>query len=408
MLGCLVAGRSGADAYFAELVEHALRATRQPPSLVDVVPLVGRGWRLRFRTGDGRDEIELNAHLEVGASSLGYEYREPEHPSPGRRRYLIKVAQVLCNLLGSAPGNESPPPVPAEDVDPEPRRKSWAIVLDGGCDRDCHFCAQTLEPPAERARGIVILPERTAEIHEQLEARAATADELRVEWSGRDCLRSPQFEGAVRLAHHLGYREMSIQTPGSKLVEPRMLDFLREHGITRVRLTSHAHTAETFDRCAGKPGAYDLFWRAMEELVRRGFELSINVPCTAWTLEELPEHLAHLSARECEINCFHWYPDPEMLGQYEEIGTSYAQTVAALEAAKPRLAAERVGVDGIPECAASAELRTHYRWAYGQGHIRSYRFELLPACPQCPAREHCPGATSVYLEHFGGWDAVEV
>jgi hypothetical protein len=193
---------------------------------------------------------------------------------------------------------------------------------------------------------------------------------------------------------------MAVQSPGSRLLEPGFLDYLHEHSVNRVSLTAHAGDQATFDEVAGKPGAYRMFWEGFEKLLAAGtFEVKLEVPCVARTVDGLPEHLANLAGYPCLITCFHWYPSEDMNDTFATIGVPYARTIEALERTRALVPPQRVSVDGIPECVAPPSLMRHYYWRYAGGHTSFLDFQRISACADCAARDRCPGAVPVYLQH---------
>ncbi|PRQ06416.1 radical SAM protein [Enhygromyxa salina] len=395
-------------AFFAEITASALATAKAAPELVDVTPLIGRGWCLDFRVAnEWADIVQVNALAEGGGQTLAYSYRPASVGSPQRERRLDRVGLLLCKALERVPIDGELPPVAVVVDDPDdepPPRENVSFWLPGDCDRGCEFCSVSVEPSAERALRLPLMQSGTAsreraDLEAKLRVTVDRAAEICIEWSGKDCLLSPLFDDGLRLAHELGYRDMGIQTPGSRLLEDGFVEFLRAHSVVRAGLTAHAGDEATFDLVGGKAGAYTTFWAGLERLLAADFQVSLEVPCVAKTVEGLPEHVANLASYPCSITCFFWYPDDHMGDSFPVIGMAYERAIAALERLRELVPPQRVAIDGIPECAVSSELRQHFFWSYGGGHMTFIDFERVPACASCSARDRCPGVPPVYLQH---------
>lgn len=420
---------SPAEAYFTQLSARALAAAKSPPQLHEVLPVDGRGWRLHYRLGNSEVLLELSAELDASdPSRLSFSYRTPPDPDSPSGRRLKRASMLLCKALGSVRHGGPLPAVPelrdpnAEDDGDAldhlemPERENFMVTLRGDCDRACMFCSKTLfidpPPPLVRARlpQLKVAGTKDTSVHGIADARATTLeqleqdlrerfgrrDEIFVGFSGRDCMSSPDFDDALRLAYHLGYRDMSVQSPGSRLLEPGFIDFLKQHSVTQVGLTAHAADEELFDRVGGKQGAYRAFWTSVEALLAEDFRVGLAVPLIAQTLDTLPRHLARLRELPCGIDCFYWYPGDGMKPLFLDIGASFEQTFDALERARPSVGPRRVSIDGIPSCVVPDSLRDHYVWSYEE-HLVGYEFERMDMCGSCALNGSCPGAMPVYL-----------
>ena len=391
-------------AYFSTLVGRALAAAKAAPALTEVVPLTDRGWRLCFDLSDrAGGRVELNALARADdPSRFDYSF-VPASEGDARREHLDRVGLLLCRALGRL-NPEAPAPAlvrtPDDDDDDDETRERMNFWLGGECDRMCEFCSVSVQAPDKRERArLPMMPDISsssfATIETELRANAHRADAIAVEWSGQDCLLSPDFDPGLRLAHSLGYRRMGIQTPGSRLVEPGFIEFLRAHSVARAGLTAHARDPEVFARSGGKDGAHAIFWQGLRGLLDAGIRVGVEVPITARTVDDLPEHLAELAAQPCSVSCFYWWPSEDMDHLFGDIGVPFERAIATLRRASERVEAGRIGIAGIPACARPADLLEHYCWSYAD-HMTHIEFDRAPTCEHCSVREDCPGAVPVY------------
>lgn len=406
--------------YFRALAGRGLARAKAPPELTRIETRYDQGWLLCFTLASG-EKVAIDARPE--GSGLRYAYRKPG-PSPNQRK-LERAGLLLCKALAAVELGP-PPPVELRIADPSEgtdKRGGLFMYLPGECDRRCKFCSINLEPPpiedapglGDRVRARLGLPmareplsspASLAGFAERLRSEADRADEITVAWSGQDCLASPMFDELLGLAHELGYSEMTIQTPGTRLLEPGFLDFLWDHGVRGLGLTAHADDADDFDRIGGKPGAARMFWAALEALEPRVFDVSVEVPLIAETAAGLPRLLARLLEYSVGPTVFYWYPEEAVADAFAELSLPFDAAIDALDRARERVPAGRVGVDGIPLCVAPEHLSAHYRWLYGR-HMESAATEALELCRGCAVADSCPGASTVYRETYGWPDDAE-
>ena len=405
-----------AEAYFRALAERGLARAKAAPSLEAIESRAAQGWLLRFSLA-GEQSVSIDARPE--RDRLRFAYRKPA-AGPHQAK-LERAGLLLCRALTQAQVGRVPPALePERTIEPPPdevevKREGLWLYLPGQCDRGCSFCTIHLQMPevedapglGDRVRarlGLPMVREREPDFRGQLIARlhehAERAHEVQIAWSGQDCLSSPIFDELLSLAHELGYRDMTVQTPGTRLLEPGFLDRLAAHSICGIGLTAHAADNAEFDRIGGKAGAAELFWTTLEVLDEREFEVSVEVPLIADTAAGLAELVPRLLEHRCGATVFYWYPEAEVTEHFGRLSLPFDEAIAALERLRERVPAGRVGLDGIPPCVAPTSLTAHFHWLYGR-HMDSAATESLPLCRTCALVESCPGAATVYRETYG-------
>ncbi|MCB9754088.1 MAG: radical SAM protein [Myxococcales bacterium] len=287
------------------------------------------------------------------------------------------------------------------------------------CDRACLFCAdrygRVADPDGyvdETRLGELRLLQRPdymatrrAAIEEALRRASQHEPSTQVAWTGMDCLASPLFDDALALAHALGFTEMELQSPGTRLTESGFARQLARSGVGGVSLTAHGHRAETFDYVNGRPGSHAAFWQAARAVLEAGMKLRVSAPILQQNLAELPELAAELAALDAPVTLFYYHDQDSLIPHYPRLAVPFDQLRPALERVRERVAPRRVTLTGVPPCALSHALREHFPWDYGRGggHHSHARFESLPICSSCPHASACPGAPIQYLAHFGTW-----
>ncbi|MFF4254987.1 radical SAM protein [Streptomyces sp. NPDC001663] len=100
-----------------------------------------------------------------------------------------------------------------------------------------------------------------------------------IELGGGECTIDTHFPETYALAYDLGMM-VEIQTNGSTLHRPAMLDLLTSRRPYRVTLSVYGATAETFDGFTQRRGAFDKFMRGLVAAHEAGLPLSLSVIIT--------------------------------------------------------------------------------------------------------------------------------
>lgn len=139
------------------------------------------------------------------------------------------------------------------------------LVVMQPCEMRCTFC-----PRGNGARPAPPEPERQfVDLYHQL----ATARSLGVEYveiAGDDVLRFPAAIGLFHAAGRLGFREISVQSPGQRLADSRFAAAVAQSPLTRVELPIHGATPGEHDAVTRAPGSFDGLCRAVEQCLARG------------------------------------------------------------------------------------------------------------------------------------------
>ncbi len=413
-------GSEGAEAYF-----RALEAAAEPTgelrlSLTRVAPKGEAGWLLTYTTPARRVvtvEVTLGDEKCVARGTYcGFSYRKTPGLSEEQRRWEVDTGLMLSRRLAKADAGAppaivlSPPKKPSTTGHP-----STEIRLLGDCDRACRFCAwgaaksgheRSLIQPAQATYLRVIdrldgvLGVRRRRMESRLRALYREAPNTVIVWTGNDCLASPLFDHSLRFAYELGFRNMQVQGPGTRLADEETVDFLVRHSVVGYYVTMHGSTPETFAASGGKADAHALFWRALELLLARGVTVGVAVPCFSENVHELSGMLRELHARPVLITVFFWYPQMEHTYMFKKLAMRFEPAIAALTEAAAELDQGRVRVTGIPACVVPPELKGVYEWRYPGHHAEAISFVHEPACEGCPERAACPGFARVYSERF--------
>lgn len=374
-----------------------------------VDPSYGRGWVVRVACAERRTTIEVVTNSRVPAAfpatpSLGYSPRRPRADGDD-----APLAEALCRALAALPVLLPPSltQAPRERFD---RVHRTVVDLPSVCDRGCMQCStnyvRALDPGAaswaERAPRDGVLARQNAAA-EALWPRVA--DAIRdaatrggsIAWTGADATASPIFERALDLAAECGLEGMELQTPGTALADPDFVRSIGRRGVSGVNLTAHAASAALFDRIGGRPGAHELFWRAVDNALGHGLHVFVWVPLTAMNAAEVPTLLARLTALPLRVSTYYWHTDPGHEAGYDAMPLSMHEATRVLDRAAGSIAPMEVEVSGFPACAVPLELLDTYVWSIRNSHLDPEVVTHAPSCRTCALVTRCAGVPRGYV-----------
>ncbi len=418
--GAAAVGPAGAEAYFRALEAAAEPLRGDPLSLSRVASDGDAGWLLSYAAPDQRVvTVEAIAGVEQCAARgayFGFSYRKSAGISEQQQQWEVETGLALSKRLAAVDVGRPP-----ETVLSPPKRPSTTghpsteIRLLGDCDRACRFCAwgaaksgheRSLMQPVQATylrvidRLDAVVGVRRRRMEARLRSIYERAPDTVIVWTGNDCLASPLFEHALRCAYGLGFRNMQVQGPGTRLADEATVDLLTRHSVVGYYVTMHGGTPETFAASGGKADAHALFWRALELLLARGVTVGVAVPCFRENVHELGMMLRQLHARPVLITVFFWYPQTEHRYMFKKLAMRFDPAIEALAEVAAELDPGRVRVTGIPACVVPPALKDVYEWRYPGHHAEAIKFVHEPSCDGCPERAACPGFARVYSDRF--------
>ncbi|WP_395295580.1 radical SAM protein [Kitasatospora hibisci] len=152
-------------------------------------------------------------------------------------------------------------------------RASWELNL--GCDFGCDHCFLGERPFAgldEAGKHGLLRTLRDAGV-------------LWLQMTGGEPLIDRDFPGAARLAHDLGMM-IEVQTNGSRLSRPEILDVLTSVRPHRVAVSLYGATQETFDGFTHSRGAFKRVTTGLAAAVEAGLPVRLSLIITAKTAHE--------------------------------------------------------------------------------------------------------------------------
>ena len=260
------------------------------------------------------------------------------------------------------------------------------------CNNGCVFCAQA---------GVT----GGAPLGEQLEAARREGDEVTL--VGGEPTLDPRLAEHVAGARRMGFVRVGLQTNGRRLGEPGYVAELARAGLTDVHLSIHGAESAAHDYHTGVAGSFDAALTGLAAVRASGLTAVVNTVLTRSSFRSLAGMPRVLSSR----GVAGWRVSiPRSAGRLSadfdrlmpRLGLAVPFALSAL-AAGEKLALE-VGIAGAPRCL----LGEYTRWALddlphvsraphtAQGPTAPRAF--AEACEGCPARAHCPGLDTAYLE----------
>ncbi|MGE0789847.1 MAG: radical SAM protein [Sandaracinaceae bacterium] len=224
------------------------------------------------------------------------------------------------------------------------------LAIDTACGQRCAFCAvQDVRPPIEGHDEV-----RLARLFADLASnRAAGIRRLRL--NGYDPLTHPRVVEILERARSLGYREVTVFSPCTRLADDAfrdaVIDALPERRLVCVPL--YGATAEVHDRITGRAGAYDLVMRALDGLTARlaPEEVRLTTVILETSIDQLGPLAALAAERGLVLHAQVPYPTTEAPDDPFRAVTPRFDAIAAelrrlYEAGLPR----PMSVRGLPTC----------------------------------------------------------
>lgn len=290
------------------------------------------------------------------------------------------------------------------------------------CDRACDFCNRNQDghPDPRTLRKLEEIGRELFEAHLRAEGsempsklsalRASGVESL--SWGGPDVLNSEYFEGALAHAHSLGFREMKVITPGTRLANLESARFLADNGVSTVTLTWHSSTAEEFAIMNGHPGGLRLAQEAYANLRTVGIDVVVSVSSVSINAAGVPDTVSSLFAMGfTRANVFYWHPESGYPDAYEALPLSIPGAMAIWRAIAERTATASVSIAGLVPCGIPKETRGALLVGARLRGPREPRDRARPPCGRCAASGVCRGLPEAYwlthtvipLEDDGDW-----
>lgn len=292
------------------------------------------------------------------------------------------------------------------------------VILLYDCNLACEFCtvmADVAVPGgvAEALRGRSLPAQKVVQAMKTDRARGFDA----VAFTGGEPTLRADLLPLVRQARALGFASVKLQTNGLVFATPANLERALEAGVTRFHLTIHAHREEVYDAIVRTPGRHAAMRAALDAMVARGLDPTVDVLVSRRTLPELAASVGWLADRGVRrIDLWMVSLTDANRGNLEML-PSYEEAMPAVHAALALARARGLEMRSLhlPRCV----LEEDHAHAYDPGravarvHVLSPDddFELasskltpqtkVPACAGCRHEAVCPGLRPDYLEAFG-------
>ncbi len=278
------------------------------------------------------------------------------------------------------------------------------------CNNRCTFCAQGDKRAHSRAFLGKELAQKLLDGRHNASGLVLTGGEPSVH---KDIL------ALVRLAKHLGYDPIQLQTNGRLLSLPRVLRAFLEAGVNEVSPSLHGPTAEIHEALTRAPGSFAQSAAGIRDAVASGVPVITNSVVTKLNLAVLPELvelLVDLGVQQAQLAFVHpvgtaWELFDDVVPRLTDVEVPLARARGIAMAANLRLMTEAVPLcflRGMEDLAVEAQIPPttvmdlegtldHSEWRVHEGKAKG------PPCVKCSARSRCEGPWREYPERLG-WD----
>lgn len=282
------------------------------------------------------------------------------------------------------------------------------LTPDYRCNHRCVGCGASGEGgPSLSARELVAA---------MIEGRRAGAEQLWI-GGGEPTLRADLLP-LVREARARGYSRIRLQTNAAMLSYPAVARRLADAGVTEVAVSIKGPDAETHDRMARAPGAFDLLCAGTERAREAGLPIEGDVLVYRSTTAALPATIEAFHRRGAvRFRVWMMAPDrddPAALAEeprWSEVAAAIEATLALGLSGEP----DHVVSLHSPPCTLDGDAARARFHAPDLGLLvhdasgRRFRLEdseveggsYPPACEGCALRARCNGVRAAYVARHG-------
>jgi cyclic pyranopterin phosphate synthase len=295
------------------------------------------------------------------------------------------------------------------------------VILLYDCNLACSFCTIMADVGvkagvAESLRGRS-LP--AANVVRAMKADRARGFDAIAFTGGEPTLRADLLP-LVRTARELGFSSVKLQSNGLVFATPANLERAIDAGVTRFHLSLHAHRDDRYDAIVRTPGRHAAMVRALDAMIARGLDLTLDVLVSRDTLPDLVASIDWLAARGVRKVELWMVSLTDANRDHLAMLPTYAEAVPVVREALAHARARGLVARSLhlPRCV----LGDDHVHAYDPGaaldhggrvHVLSPDddFELsaskltpqikVAACAGCEHERVCPGLRPDYLEVMG-------
>jgi MoaA/NifB/PqqE/SkfB family radical SAM enzyme len=244
-----------------------------------------------------------------------------------------------------------------EPAAPDEPAAALNLAIGAECGQSCAFCSVKETWPAEDGGEA----ELRALASEMRDKRRRGVRKLRV--NGYDPLAFSRILDALRLATELGFTEVDVFSPCTRLADEAFCDAVLAAlpPASRFYVPLYGATAAVHDVVVGVPGAFDRVMRAIDLLVRKRGRGAVSV-LTVLVRKNLPhvaELLAFVRGRDLSFSMHLPYPSFESRGdRFYSAAARQSDVVAALRDAPGSAADGRLLLlEGAAPCVVLAAMK---------------------------------------------------
>ncbi|MCB9756343.1 MAG: radical SAM protein [Myxococcales bacterium] len=280
------------------------------------------------------------------------------------------------------------------------------VILGYDCNLACDYCTIT---PEMRPRALT-----TAQVVACLRrGRALGYDRLSLT-GGEPTIRRDLI-GLVRAARQLGFDDIKLQSNGLLYAQADNVARLAAAGVTLFHISVHTHEPARYDALVRRAGTYALMRGGLDNVVRSGAPLVVDLILKEDTYRALPEALEWLEARGVQRvdlwfvsltdgNAANTESMPRMVDvvPYMRDGLARARargmTIRSLHVPRCLLGDDRQhafdpGADRVMVVTPEATFELKDSKLTGREH--------MPCCVSCEHEASCPGVRPDYLARYG-------
>ncbi len=290
-------------------------------------------------------------------------------------------------------------PAVSDIIEPVSSGEELLVRITEICNASCKFCS---------AHGV--LPDLVTSDQETEERLKAGRDARKdmVSFTGGEPTLKKELIEYLKLAKHLGYERLEVQSNGLLLADKKTVANLADAGMTAGFLSLHSDDEQIHNKMLGQPKAFEKVLQAAGHLLDSKIKVGFNCVISTININDfvgLPVFIAdHFGVAETYL-CFSFCSPQgkalsslELMPRLEEIKAPLAE--ALKNAVKTRLSTRVAGICGVPMCLLPNQLEFFDEF-HATSVPKSLTRKKLPTCTECSVNQKCSVFWNEYFEKYG-------
>lgn len=275
------------------------------------------------------------------------------------------------------------------------------------CNCECRFC--NIDDISEKRGHLRPLDDVKSEL-EGVRKRGVE----RVAFMGGETTLRSDLPGIISYSKDLGFRQVLIETNGTKLHSESLCNELVDAGADLFLVSFQASEPEKHDFLMGQEGTFEKVVEGLKNLVDLPVDVQTQTVIMSHNYRVMPGITRMLSEIAVQqVNFISLMPEGKAARNYENLAVRHSKAKPYLQEAVDQLDGPGVQIKDMPPCVLEERYREYLaldmtRLDYSDGEVRieeedmrNGRKEKIEDCKTCKYFNLCRGLWNSYVEEFG-------